>query len=115
MIGGMLGMAIIGTLMSHLYHQEINGLLLAGGGTQWARWLTDPQILVDPALAGDFSAAARQAGQDAAALLSGARTALVDAIHGTQWAVAAFVVLALWLVRRVPAVDLHRSPQVTND
>jgi EmrB/QacA subfamily drug resistance transporter len=114
MIGGMLGMAIIGTLMSHLYHQEINGLLLAGGGTQWARWLTDPQILVDPTLAGDFSAAARQAGQDAAALLSGARTALVDAIHGTQWAVAAFVVLALWLVRRVPAVDLHRPPGVTN-
>jgi hypothetical protein len=107
MIGGMLGTALIGTLVSHLYAYRIGAMLQARGGAQWASWLHEPQILVDHALAARFGAAAQQAGQDAAALLAGARGSLVEAIHGSQWLVVAVMMLALWGVRRIPPISLH--------
>jgi hypothetical protein len=89
-------------------------MLQGNGGSQWAPWLDDPQILVSPALADKFGAAAAQAGNDGALLLAGARSSMVDAIHSSQWIIVAFVVLAFWLVRRVPPVDLH-SQTTTQD
>jgi EmrB/QacA subfamily drug resistance transporter len=108
MIGGMLGMALVGTLVSHRYAQGVNDMLRAGGAEHWARWLDDPQILVSTALAEKFNAEVLRAGQDAATILAGARTALVNAIHSSQWLVVAFMVLALWMLREVPPVNLHR-------
>ncbi len=110
MIGGMLGMALIGTLVSHRYVAEIDTMLLAGDGLQWAPRLGDPQILLDPGLAHDFSAALARAGHDdAAALLAGARDALIAAIHSSQWLIAALVALALPVVYRAPRILLRRA------
>ena len=118
MIGGMLGMALIGTLVSHRYAQGVNVMLQDGNGVRWTHWLDDPQILVSHTLAAKFSAEVLQAGQDAAALMAGARTALVNAIHSSQWLVVAFMVLALWMLRKVPPINLHRpivSEEATNE
>ncbi|MDD5250576.1 MAG: MFS transporter [Rhodocyclaceae bacterium] len=107
MIGGMLGTALVGTLVSHLYAHQVHAMLLAHDGAQWSAWLDEPQVLVDHALAARFAAAALHAGQDAASLLAGARGSLVDAIHGSQWLVVAVMLLALWGVRRIPPLSLH--------
>lgn len=108
MIGGMLGMALAGTLVSHRYVHGVNDMLKANNGSQWARWLDDPQILVNHALAAKFGTEALQTGHDAAQLLAEARTGLVNAIHSSQWLVVAFMALAFWALRRVPAISLHR-------
>jgi len=109
MIGGMLGVAVIGTLVSHRYTRDVHDMLLTEGGVQWQPWLADPQILLDQARAADFGAAFAGGRQGAAALLDGARQALVDAIHGSQWLIAACLVIAFWLVRRAPHTSLHRA------
>lgn len=107
MIGGMLGMALIGTLVSQRYTHGVNAMLQAGGNDRWMPWLDDPQILVNHDLAQKFAAAA---GPDALALLGKAQSSLVSAIHESQWLVAIIAILALWAVRRVPPVNLTHSP-----
>lgn len=108
MIGGMLGTALIGTLVSRLYAHGTSEMLAANHGSQWASWLDDPQILVNPMLAARFLALAPQTGHYAETLLAGARTALTDAIHYSQWLIVALLALALWMAGRVPPIDLHR-------
>ncbi|HTY98438.1 MAG TPA: MDR family MFS transporter [Rhodocyclaceae bacterium] len=107
MVGGMLGMALGGTLVSRIYAHGVDRLLADGDGARWSSWLEDPQILVNRGLAERFTAAA---GHDAAMWLAGARDALVNAIHSSQWVVVVVMLLALWLVRRVPPINLHHRP-----
>jgi EmrB/QacA subfamily drug resistance transporter len=109
MIGSMLGTAVVGALVTRLYAHNIGTTLQATAGEPWRAWLAEPQILVDRALAARFGAAAQAAGQDPAALLAGARDLLVDAVHSSQWLVAAVMMLALFWVRRVPSIDLHQT------
>lgn len=109
MIGGMLGMALVGMLVTQWYHRGVDDMLQASGGGQWARWLGDPQVLVDRALAADFGAAALGAGQDASALLEGARSGLIEAIHGSHWLIVMAVALAFLVARRLPAMSVHRE------
>jgi EmrB/QacA subfamily drug resistance transporter len=106
-VGSMLGTALIGSLISSLYVSKVNGMLEANHGNQWASWLGDPQILVNPARASEFFKMAALAGHDAVRFLDGARNSLVDAIHASQWFIAAFMVLAFWLVHRIPAINIH--------
>lgn len=109
MIGGMLGMAIVGTLVSHRYVTEIDTLLEGNDGMQWAARLGDPQILLDRALADNFGATLAQAGHDAAPLLAGARDSLIAAVHSSQWLVAALIAFALPVVYRAPSIRLRRG------
>lgn len=108
MIGSMLGIALIGALVSHRYTRNVNDMLQTGNGKQWASWLSDPQVLVNHALAGKFNMAVQSAGRNASTWLEGARIGLVNAIHSSQWLIAVIVVLAIWVVRRVPVISLHR-------
>jgi EmrB/QacA subfamily drug resistance transporter len=107
MVGSMLGTALVGSLISNLYLAKVNDMLVANHGSQWATWLEDPQILVNHAGATKFLEIAISSGQNAATFLAGARYALVDAIHDSQWFIFVFIALAFWLVHRIPAVSIH--------
>jgi len=107
MVGSMLGTALIGSLISHRYYSGVNDMLEANHVSQLASWLDDPQILVNHVLAAKFVEVIPQAGQNAVMLLAGARNILVDVIHESQWFVAAFMVMAFWLVHRIPSIDIH--------
>jgi MFS family permease len=115
MIGGMIGMALIGALVSHLYVRDVNNLLATGGHSSTAGLLRDPQILVDPALAERFGQALMRTGENAAALLESARTSLVDAVHDSQWLVALIAIAAVWIVRRAPSIGVHRQAKTPGD
>jgi MFS family permease len=110
MVGSMLGTAVVGMLVSRVYEHRVAALVPAEAVAAWAGALGEPQVLVDRSLAVDFIAAAQRAGHDGAALLSGARDVLVSAVHGSQWLVAAAMLLALFWARRVPPIDIHRPP-----
>ncbi|WP_227105953.1 MDR family MFS transporter [Chromobacterium rhizoryzae] len=104
MIGGMLGTALVGVFVTHRYVAGVDALPAA---PQWQAWLRDPQILLSPDTAARFEQLTTAARINGGALLDASRLALVDAIHLSQWLVAALAVLGLLLVRRVPHVELR--------
>lgn len=107
MVGSMLGTALIGSLISNLYVSKVHDMLEAGHGSLWASWLDDPQILVSHVRQATFLEAVIPAGNNAAIFLAGARNALIEAIHDSQWFIVVFIVMAFWLVYRIPAVNIH--------
>lgn len=111
MIGGMMGTAVVGTMVSHSYVSSVSASLDAGQASQWLPQLDDPQILVNPAAQSQFVAQLAEQGRNAAPLIEAARIALVDAIHDGQIIVLAIAIMALWCVRRVPPVRLKPRAQ----
>ncbi|MGC0154072.1 MDR family MFS transporter [Chromobacterium vaccinii] len=114
MIGGMLGTAVMGAVVSHHFQRGVAALVAGDArGGDWLRWLADPQTLLNAASLAQFRAAAAAAHPDA--LLAATRLRLVDAIHFSQWLVAAVLLLGLWLVRKVPAIQLTAAPEPRHD
>ncbi|MDR2877604.1 MAG: MFS transporter [Chromatiales bacterium] len=110
MIGGMLGMALIGVLISKTYGARVHDMLLVAGEPQWAHWMSDPRILVDEATSTEFIA---NAGQTGSAMLASARDALISAVHGGHWLIFFVALCALLVVRRLPPMSLqHRQREV---
>ncbi|MEN3030563.1 MDR family MFS transporter [Chromobacterium amazonense] len=107
MIGGMLGTALMGVVVSHQFQQRVGAMLADRQQAQWLHWLADPQTLLNPDILAQFRQAAAAAQPDA--LLAAARLLLVDAIHFSQWLVAVILLLGLWLARKVPPVELSGS------
>lgn len=107
MIGGMLGTALVGTLVTHFYVQGLHNSYPDAGQQPWGDALRDPQLLVNPIVQNEFVARLSALGLDGRVLIEGARAALVDALHwGLVAALMVAAVAALWVVR-VPAVDLN--------
>ena len=114
MVGGMLGTAVMGAVVSHQFQQGVAGMLAAGHAQAWLHWLADPQTLLNADSLAQFRHAAAAAGPER--LLAATRQLLVDAIHFSQWLVAGGLLLGLWLVRKVPPITLStaaapREPQ----
>jgi hypothetical protein len=107
MIGGMLGTAIVGTMINHSYFSGVESTL-RGASARWLPELNDPQMLVNPEAQTQFLAQLAHQGQDGTSLIEIARVALVGAIHEGQLIALAVAVFALWCVRRVPPVQLIR-------
>ena len=100
----MLGTALVGVFVTRRYAAGVDALPVA---PQWLAWLRDPQILLNAETSARFEQLAAAAQLNGGALLGASRLALVDAIHVSQWLVAALVVLGVLLVRRVPHVELR--------
>ncbi|WP_260986400.1 MDR family MFS transporter [Bordetella genomosp. 13] len=106
MIGGMVGTAVVGTVVSHTYASRTAATL--GGKVDAASLdqLSDPRVLVDVETQARLLAQWGGQGLDGAALLDTAREALVTAIHGGQAIALVVALAALWCVRRAPKVHL---------
>jgi EmrB/QacA subfamily drug resistance transporter len=111
MVGGMLGTALIGTLISYHYKSGVHAALSAAHAQQWTAAFSDPQILVDKGAQTTLLAQMQQAGQDGLALLTQAREALVGSIHLGLAIAAVIAAIALWRVRRVPHIPLVQQSQ----
>ncbi|POZ63310.1 MFS transporter [Chromobacterium alticapitis] len=104
MVGGMLGTAVMGVVVSRQFQHGVAAMLEARHGGAWQSWLADPQTLLNPAILAQFRLAAAAAQPEA--LLAATRLQLVDAIHLSQWLVAILLLPGLWLARKVPAIQL---------
>jgi MFS family permease len=113
MIGGMIGTAITGTLISHLYASGVKLALDKDGASQWFKDLGDPQILINRDAQHTLLTQLASAGHNGSLLLDSAREALVAAIHIGLALAAAVAVLAIWQSRRVPPVRLKGSIEPT--
>ncbi|WP_061132885.1 MFS transporter [Caballeronia fortuita] len=110
MIGGMIGTALTGTLVSHLYASGVSLALEKDRAMHWAADLSDPQILINREGQQTLLAQLSAAGHNGAMLLEAAREALVAAIHIGLALAALIAVVSLWQSRRVPPVRL-KGPQ----
>jgi MFS family permease len=106
MMGGMVGTAAVGTVVSHGYITHLHTALKNSQALQWLADLHDPQLLINVAEQARFQQQTALAGWNGNALLASAREGLVAAIHHGQFIALAISVLALWLVRRVPPIHL---------
>lgn len=117
MVGGMVGAALTGTLVSQSYASGVRDALAADHALQWHARLADPQILIDRATQGSLVGELTRAGHNGALLLEAARESLVSAIHLGIAMAAVVAVYAVWQCRRVPPVTLRRAvePHVAVD
>jgi EmrB/QacA subfamily drug resistance transporter len=106
MIGGMIGTALTGTLIAHLYASGVGLALDRDHATHWFSDLSDPQILINHDAQNTLLAQLTAAGHNGAMLLEAAREALVAAIHIGLALAAVVAVIAVWQARRVPPVKL---------
>ncbi|MDR5778380.1 MFS transporter [Caballeronia sp. LZ065] len=110
MIGGMIGTALTGTLVSQLYASGVNLALDKAHALRWSGDLSDPQILINQDGQRTLLAQLAAAGHDGAMLLESARESLVAAIHIGLALAALIAVVSVWQSRRVPPVRL-KGPQ----
>ncbi|WP_454737646.1 MDR family MFS transporter [Cupriavidus necator] len=109
MVGGMVGTAIVGTLVTRSYTGGVDHALAAANASQWAARMADPQVLIDKAAQAVLLGQLGQAGHNGALLLEQARMSLVTAIHLGLLAAAAAAALGVWRARQVPPVKLVRT------
>lgn len=109
LVGGMLGTAMVGSLVSLLYRRGVERLFADQGASAFAAPFADPRILLDVQVQLAPMRQLAAAGHDAAALLEGARVALVHAIDVGIGVAAVLMLLALWQLRGLPRIDLHKG------
>ncbi|MFJ5383710.1 MFS transporter, partial [Cupriavidus sp. CER94] len=108
MVGGMVGTALVGTLVTRSYTTGVTASLAAANASDWASRLTDPQILIDKAAQAELLTHLQKAGHNGALLLEQARVSLVSAIHLGLLLAAVAALIGIWRVRRVPPIRLAR-------
>lgn len=107
MVGGMVGTALVGTLVNHLYVSRVRDALAASHASRWLPDLDDPQVLINHQAQHDFVAQLHALGQNGAELIEAARVSLVSSIHIGQMLSVAVALLALLQMRRVPRLKLR--------
>jgi hypothetical protein len=113
MIGGMIGTALTGTLVTHMYASGVRSALARDQATHWFADMGDPQILINRDAQATLLSQLTHAGHNGAMLLEAAREALVAAIHLGLALAAVIAVVSVWQSRRVPPVKLHRQVEPT--
>lgn len=112
MIGGMLGTAVVGTLVNSVYLHGVHEALIGVESARWEHALQDPQVLVNPSAHAAFLSQATAAGLDAPALVEAARVSLVSAVRAGQMIGLVVILFALWRVRAVPRVTFKRRAEL---
>jgi EmrB/QacA subfamily drug resistance transporter len=101
LVGGMLGTALVGMLVSWWYRRQMRPLVQQHDGVPGAADLLDPQWLLTPmklstGASGHFPGA-----------LEAARAAMIQAVDIASGVLALLAALALWQVARLPRIALR--------
>jgi MFS family permease len=103
-LGGMLGTAITGALLGHLYANGVHRSLDTYQATQWLQSFASPELLIDHAQQSALIERLLRAGHAGDAMMSSARGALVESIHVGLTVAAAAALVGLCLAWFVPTV-----------
>ena len=111
MMGGMIGTALVGTMVAHAYQSQVTFVLKAADAMKWLDRLHNPQVLLDQEGQRQVMEQIAAQGHNPTALFDGIHTVLVGAIHTSQYIGLGVALLGLLLVRRVPPLQLKRREQ----
>jgi EmrB/QacA subfamily drug resistance transporter len=112
LLGGMLGTAITGALLSRLYARDAHGSLSVYQASQWFRSFASPEFQIDRGEQAALINRLIMAGHADDAMMHAARGALVKSIHLGLGLAATAALIGLLLVWFVPPVHIGR---VNND
>lgn len=113
MIGGMLGMAVVGTLVTHYYVGSVRQSIPEGRNTSWLALLEDPQVLVSQSVQSDFMGHLQRLSLQGDSFIETARASLVSAVHFGLVVTLFVALLAFVWVYRVPLIRLSRTVTTT--
>jgi MFS family permease len=102
--GGMLGTAMTGALLGHLYTMGVHRSLDSYQATQWFKSFASPELLVDRNEQAALITRLVSAGHAGDAMMTSARSALVDSIHVGLAVAAVAALVGLCLAWFVPPV-----------
>lgn len=110
MIGGMVGTAVVGSIINHYYVERVRQLdFSAFGSAAWLSRLEDPQVLVSTQVQSAFIGALQRLGLHGETFIMHARESLVWGIHaGLVLTVITAVAALVWLFR-LPPVSFDRN------
>ncbi|NYT59714.1 MFS transporter [Alcaligenaceae bacterium] len=109
MIGGMLGTAVVGSMVTHHYIEGVRHAAPEGQGTSWLKLLEDPQMLVNDVIQADFLATLQLQGLSGSRLIDLARVSLVEAVHSGLMTTLLIALIALFWVYRLPVIRFTRT------
>jgi EmrB/QacA subfamily drug resistance transporter len=109
MIGGMVGTAVVGALITHHYVSGLREAVPQARGASWLKLLEDPQVLVNHATQSNFMGNLLRQGLHGESFIELARVTLVSAIHSGFMSALLVAVIALFWVYRLPLIRLSRS------
>jgi len=111
--GGMLGTAITGALLGHLYAQSVNRSLDSYQATQWLKSFASPDVLVDRTEQSALIEHLVAAGHSGDPMMHMAREALIGSIHIGLSVAGLAALVGLCLAWFVPAVQVtYAEPEV---
>ncbi|TAM10869.1 MAG: MFS transporter [Pusillimonas sp.] len=108
MIGGMLGVAIIGSLVNYYYVRQVGEAIAAYAHGSWMPLLKDPQILMNAVDQQKFGVQLHNLGLDGGVLIDAGRAAMESSIHFGLVLVVLVLVGAIFGVRKVERVRFVR-------
>ena len=108
LFGGMLGTAMTGALLGHLYTSGVHRSLDTYQATQWFKSFASPELLIDRAEQAALIGRLIMAGHAGDAMMQSARGALIESIHVGLGLAAAAAIVGLCLAWFVPPVRVDR-------
>ena len=116
MVGGMLGTAVIGSVVTHYYVERVRELDVSGFGKgDWLARLEDPQVLVNTEVQSNFIALLQRQGLHGETFILHAREALVWGIHAGLALAVVMAILGLVCLFRMPHFQFGRNRQLEQE
>ena len=111
MIGGMIGTAVVGSVVSHYYVERVRKLdLTPYGNGSWSARLEDPQMLVNMQVQSEFIAVLQRAGLHGETFILHARDSLVWGVHAGMVLMVFMAVCGLLGLWKLPPMKFGNRP-----
>lgn len=111
MIGGMIGTAVVGSIVSHYYVERVRALDVSPyGKASWLSRLEDPQVLVNKQVQSEFIAVLQRAGLHGETFILHARESMVWGVHAGLILTALMAGVALLWLWKLPPIKFGNRP-----
>jgi hypothetical protein len=110
MVGGMIGTAVVGSIITHFYVDQVRRLdVTPFGDGAWLSRLEDPQVLVNAQVQSDFIAALQRLGLHGESFILHARESMVAGVHAGLILMVIVGIGGLVWGLRLPRIQFGRS------
>lgn len=106
MVGGMLGAALCGVIVTGMYTSQVTSLLVKEQAMGWYNQLINPAIFMDQSEQISVITQMKIAGKEGDVLFEAVRSALINALHSGFALILIISLIGFLLVRFIPYIEL---------
>lgn len=116
MVGGMIGTAVVGSIITHFYVDQVRKLdVTPFGNGAWLSRLEDPQVLVNAQVQSEFIAALQRVGLHGESFILHARESMVAGVHAGLILMIIVGIGGLAWALRLPRIQFGRARVVRQE